>query len=161
MGHSLYEQIIAFEQSLEALEQAVSEQSKPEFGPEFRPESKPKKSPETAKTSTDVETSQPHALQKGFQTDSVSEQANQLQAQFHDIVTVATTADMSPQIEQRIRPLKTEAHRRLRLLGVEAMRFQSAKQPANIEKCRTQMQAHLFQIRQFMQAIADVIEPEE
>lgn len=150
MGHSLHEQIVAFKQSLESLEKAVSEQSKQE------------ESPKAEEASSNANTAQTHALQTGFQTEfqagSISQQANQLQAQFQGMVTAATPADMPPQIEQRIRPFKIEAHRRLRLLGVEAMRFQAAKQPANIEKCRKQMQAHLLEVRQFIQAIADTIE---
>ncbi|MEO1636818.1 MAG: hypothetical protein AAFS04_17250 [Cyanobacteria bacterium J06631_9] len=147
MGHSLHERITAFEQSLKSLEKAVLEQSKLA------------ESPKGGKLSSDGTTAQTHALQGGFQAGSISQQANQLQAQFQEMLTAATNADMPPQIEQRIRPFKTEAHRRLRLLGVEAIRFQAAKQPANIEKCREQMQAHLLQVRQFIQAIADTIEP--
>ncbi|MEO1393240.1 MAG: heterocyst frequency control protein PatD [Cyanobacteria bacterium J06634_5] len=66
---------------------------------------------------------------------------------------------MVPSTMQRLRSYQTEAHRRLRLLGVEAMKLRAAKQPDTVEKVRSQLSDHLAQLTQFTQAIADEIRP--
>lgn len=83
----------------------------------------------------------------------VSQQVAELSAQFQKILSTIASTNLTPQTEQQIRPYQTEAHRRLRLLSIEAMRLRTAKQPQTIEKGRSQLSAHLTQIQQFVQAM--------
>lgn len=79
----------------------------------------------------------------------------QIQRQFQEILAVIAAIDLPPAVEQRLRPLQTEAHRRLRLLGIESMRLKTAKQQMTLDKVRSQLQAHIEQLQGFAQAIAD------
>ena len=88
---------------------------------------------------------------------AVQRQAVQLQQQFQQILAAIAETDLTPAVEQRLRPHQTEAHRRLRLLGIEAMRLQAAKQAATVERQRSQIQAHTQALQQFIQAMADEI----
>ncbi|MEL6604500.1 MAG: heterocyst frequency control protein PatD [Cyanobacteria bacterium J06614_10] len=91
---------------------------------------------------------------------SLAQQAGQLRAQFQQIITDLAEADISREIEQRIQPYQTEAHRRLRLLGVEAMRLRTARDPARLAAVRSQLQDHLKQLQQFTSAIATEVCPQ-
>jgi len=86
--------------------------------------------------------------------DSVWRQSNQLQQQFQEILATIDNNDLEPAVEMQLRPLQTESHRRLRLLIIEAMRLRTAKQPATVEKTRSQLSAHVSQLLQFAQAMA-------
>lgn len=88
---------------------------------------------------------------------TVQPQISQLQNQFQSILT-ATAADAAPSVK-RLRPYQTEAHRRLRLLGIEAMRLRTARQPATLERQRSQLQTHLTELQKFAQAMADQVCP--
>lgn len=88
---------------------------------------------------------------------AIQRQVTQLQQQFQQILVMIANADLDPAIEQRLRPHQTEAHRRSRLLGIEAMRLQAAKQTATIERQRSQVEAHANQLQKFVQAIADEV----
>jgi len=81
----------------------------------------------------------------------------QLQTQFQKLLAITTADDMNPEIEARVRPLQTEAYRRLRLLTMEVTRLQTAKQPATVEKSRSQINDHLNALLQFAQGIADEV----
>lgn len=82
-----------------------------------------------------------------------------VQAQLQKIVATLAAVDIPPAVEQRLRSYQTEAHRRSRLLGIEAMRLKTAKQPNTIERVRSQIKAHLSQLQQFVQAIAGEVCP--
>ncbi|MGI8936553.1 MAG: heterocyst frequency control protein PatD [Phormidesmis sp.] len=88
---------------------------------------------------------------------AIQQQQFQLQRQFQDILATVASADIDPAVEQQLRPHQTEAHRRLRLLGIEAMRLRTAKQPATLERQRSQLQTHLSELQKFVQAIADQV----
>lgn len=88
---------------------------------------------------------------------TVQQQIAQLQNQFQSILT-ATAADAGPSAKH-LRPYQTEAHRRLRLLGIEAMRLRTARQPATLERQRSQLQTHLTELQKFAQAMADQVCP--
>lgn len=87
------------------------------------------------------------------QSTDILQRSLQLQTQFQEILAIVTTDDINPQTEARLRPLQTEAHRRLRLLSMEATKLKTAKQPATIEKTRSQLTRHLASLMQFAQAI--------
>lgn len=88
----------------------------------------------------------------------VQQRATQLQQSFPKLLQQLTeTTTLEPAAHQRLRPYQTEAHRRLRLLSVEAMKLRTAKQPETLEKVRSQLQEHLTQLTKFIQAIADEI----
>lgn len=84
-------------------------------------------------------------------------QVTQLQQQFQQILAIIASLDLDPAVEQRLRPHQTEAHRRSRLLGIEAMRLQTAKQPATINRQRSQVEDHVKQLQKFVQAMADEV----
>lgn len=86
--------------------------------------------------------------------DSIWRQSTQLQQQFQEILATIDNNDLEPAVEMQLRPLQTESHRRLRLLSIEAMRLRTAKQPATVEKTRSQLSAHVSQLLQFAQAMA-------
>ena len=88
---------------------------------------------------------------------AVQRQVVQLQQRLRQILAMIAETDLTPAIEQRLRPHQTEAHRRSRLLGIEAMRLQAAKQTATIERQRSQLQAHTQALQQFIQVIADEV----
>ena len=71
--------------------------------------------------------------------------------------TILETTNLEPIAHQRLRTYQTEAHRRVRLLSIEAMKLRTAKQPETLEKVRSQLQEHLDQLTKFIQAIADEI----
>ncbi len=88
---------------------------------------------------------------------TVQRQVTQLQQQFQQTLVTVANADLDPAVEQRLRPHQTEAHRRSRLLGVEAMRLRTAKQTATINRQRSQIKDHAKQLQKFVQAMADEI----
>jgi len=98
-----------------------------------------------------------HKTEGSTQPQTVLQRTLHLQAQFQEILEVTTADDMDPQVEARLRPLQTEAHRRLRLLTIEATRLQTAKQPVTLEKSRSQFNAHLDALLQFAQGIANEV----
>lgn len=88
---------------------------------------------------------------------TIQQQQVQLQGQFQSMLATAANADIAPMVEQQLRPHQTEAHRRLRLLGIEAMRLRTAKQPATLERQRSQLQTHLSELQKFVQAMAEQV----
>jgi len=83
----------------------------------------------------------------------ISQQSALLPAQFQAIIAALNDAQLSPAVERQMGTYQTEAHRRLRLLGIEAMRLRTARQPASIARGQQQMSAHVSQLRQFVQAM--------
>ncbi len=65
--------------------------------------------------------------------------------------TVSSAAELA--IEREIQSYQTEAHRRLRLIGIEAMKLRTARQPITISRGRSQLISHLHQLSQFVQAM--------
>ena len=90
---------------------------------------------------------------------AIQQQQLQLQGQFQKMLATVAIADIDPAVEQQLRPHQTEAHRRLRLLGIEAMRLRTAKQPATLERQRSQLQTHLSELQKFVLAMADQVCP--
>lgn len=88
---------------------------------------------------------------------SVSQSVAHLHQQFQAIIAAFEAAHINPQTEQQIRPFLTESHRQLRLAGIEAMRLQTAKQAATVEKQRSLIQSHLAQLQKFASAIANEV----
>lgn len=88
---------------------------------------------------------------------AVQKQAIQLQQHFQTIVAAIAITPLDLHKEQRLRPYQTEAHRLLRLMGVEAMRLKTAKQPETLAKGRSQLTTQLTQLQSFAQAIADEV----
>lgn len=88
---------------------------------------------------------------------TLQRQVTQLQQQFQQVLAIIASVDLDPAVEQRLRPHQTEAHRRSRLLGIEAMRLQTAKQPATINRQRSQVEDHVKQLQKFVQAMVDEI----
>ncbi len=88
---------------------------------------------------------------------TIQQQQAQLQKQFQSILATIVNTDIPPLVERQLRPYQTEAHRRLRLLGIEAMRLRTAKQPATLERQRSQLQTHLSELQKFVQAMADQV----
>jgi hypothetical protein len=100
---------------------------------------------------------------------AINQQIIQLQQQFQailatvaaveaDCVSSTNSADASnvdPDQVQRLRPFQIEAHRRLRLLAIEAMRLAAAQQTATLERGLQQVQAHLGALQTFARAMAD------
>jgi hypothetical protein len=87
---------------------------------------------------------------------SFSEGVTQLQRQFQGLIAMLSDDNgLTVQVEQRIRPYQTEAHRLLRLLGVDSLRWQAAKQPATVESLRSRLAQQLSQLQAFVQAIAN------
>lgn len=95
-------------------------------------------------------------LQTDIQNDSatVPPRVMKLQAEFQQIVASLSQANLTPEVEQRLRPCQTEGHRRLRLLGIAAMRLRTAKQVKTIEQVRSQIEDHLIQLEKFVRAMA-------
>ncbi|MEL6259588.1 MAG: heterocyst frequency control protein PatD [Cyanobacteria bacterium J06626_6] len=94
------------------------------------------------------------AISTTAETLPIESHLSQLRAQFQQIIADLADTDIELGIEQRTRSYQTEAHRRLRLLGVEAMRLRTAKDPVRSAAVRSQLQDHLDQLRQFTAAIA-------
>ena len=90
---------------------------------------------------------------------AIQQQQLQLQGQFQTMLATVAIADIDPAVERLLQPHQTEAHRRLRLLGIEAMRLRTAKQPATLERQRSQLQTHLSELQKFVQAMADQVCP--
>ncbi len=82
-------------------------------------------------------------------------QLDQLQSRFQSIVTEIAEADIELAVEQRLRPLQTESHRRLRLLSLELAKLPMAKQPETLARSQSNIQDHLTQLQRFLQAMAD------
>ena len=127
---ALHEQISAFMRSLSHLKRQLQDSS--QIG--------------TSRTS-------PQAQHQPKADISLSQALLALQNQFQAIVSSASQADIDPKAEQSLMSYQTEAHRRLRLLQVEAMRLQTARQPETIERVRSQIGEHLNQVQQFAQAM--------
>ena len=92
---------------------------------------------------------------------TVPQRVTKLQAEFRQIVASISQADLTPEVEQRLRPCQTEGHRRLRLLGIEAMRLRTAKQAETVERVRSQLEDHLTQLEKFVEAIANEMDNPE
>ncbi|MEL6551910.1 MAG: heterocyst frequency control protein PatD [Cyanobacteria bacterium J06621_11] len=84
---------------------------------------------------------------------AVSQSLRQLQNQFQAIISAVDSGDIDPKAEQSLMSYQTEAHRRLRLMTIEAMRLQTARQPQTVERVRSQLKDHLSQVQQFVQAM--------
>lgn len=84
---------------------------------------------------------------------AVSQSLSQLQNQFQAIISAVDSSDIDPKAEQSLMSYQTEAHRRLRLMTVEAMRLRTARQPQTVERVRSQLKDHLSQVQQFVQAM--------
>lgn len=137
----LCHQFNTFNQSLSALQQAIE--------PITKPADKP------ATTHLDA-----------IAASEICEQVNNLQQQFQSILVALSSAvsesAIAPAVAQRIGPYQTEAHRRVRLISIESMRLKTARQPALIDRVRSQLLRHLSQLQQFMQAMtAEVCEAED
>ncbi len=85
----------------------------------------------------------------------ILQQVGSLQSQFQSIVSAIDAAELSPAVEQALRPYQTEAHRRLRLLSVESMKLRTARAPETVAQVRSRLKAHLDQLQQFASAIAN------
>ncbi|MGC1307797.1 MAG: hypothetical protein WA885_11245 [Phormidesmis sp.] len=88
---------------------------------------------------------------------ALQQQVARFQSQFQKTLAAIAETDFPPTVEQRLRPLQTEAHRRSRLLGIEAMKLKTARSPETLTTVRSQIKAHLQPLRQFVQAIADEV----
>ena len=99
--------------------------------------------------------------ESSFNASAAQTQMIQLQQHFQKIIAAiaitSTYPRSDPEREQRLRPYQTEAHRLLRLMGIEAMKLKTAKQPKTIAKGRSQLTAQLNQLQPFAQAIADEV----
>lgn len=87
----------------------------------------------------------------------VRQQLLQCQPLFQEIVAQLANADLTSVVEQRIRPAQTEAHRLLRLMGVDAMRLAAAKKPETKDKLRSQLLTQTERLQGFLQVIADAM----
>ena len=90
----------------------------------------------------------------GVDAKAIEQQSTQLQGQFQQILANLNSCDLPPTVEMRLRPLQTESHRRLRLLGIEAIRLRTAKQATTLAKVQSQLSGHLAQLIQFADAMA-------
>ena len=88
---------------------------------------------------------------------AVKTQTIQLQQHFQKIIAAIAITPTDSAKEQRLRPYQTEAHRLLRLIGLEAMKLKTAKQAATIAKGRSQLTTQLNQLQPFAQAIANEV----
>ena len=77
---------------------------------------------------------------------------------FQNVVASLAAADLTPAMEQRVRPAQTEAHRLLRLMGVDAMRLSAAKQPETMERLRSQLLSQTERLQGFIEVIAQAVE---
>lgn len=80
-------------------------------------------------------------------------QIAQLQPEFQKIMAMVSAADLTFEAEQRLQPYQTEAHRRLRLLSVSAMKLRTAKQVETLQGVRSQIKDHLIQLQKFAEAM--------
>lgn len=81
----------------------------------------------------------------------------QLQPAFQEIVASLAGSAFDPAVEQRLRPLQTEGHRRLKLAGIAAMRLKAAKQAKTLAEARSQVSEHLLQLQKFLEAMAEML----
>ncbi|MEM6449337.1 MAG: hypothetical protein AAF703_03385 [Cyanobacteria bacterium P01_D01_bin.105] len=81
----------------------------------------------------------------------------QCQPMFQQVMSCLAEVRLTPAVEQRLRPAQTEAHRLIRLMGVDAMRFQTAKQPESFEKVRAQLLSKTERLQGFVQVLAKAI----
>lgn len=102
----------------------------------------------------------PNTEDTPLHTKQISQQATSLPAQFQKIIATLSTTQLHPTVEQQIGTYQTEAHRRLRLIGIEAMRLRTAKQPVSILRSRQQLCTHVTQLQQFVQAMHTAINPQ-
>jgi len=70
----------------------------------------------------------------GFQTP-----VGELQIFFQEQLLSLTGDALAPEVEQRLQALQVEINKQLRLLGMDALFLQSARQPATVEQRRSQM----------------------
>ncbi len=101
-----------------------------------------------------------HSLQQLMADEAIDpaiilQQTSSLQPQFQSIVEAINIAELSPAVEQTLRPYQTEAHRRLRLLSVESMKLKTARAPETVSQVRSRLKTHLDQLQQFASAIAN------
>ena len=82
----------------------------------------------------------------------------QLQQQFSQVIAAIAATSLSEAQNAQLRPCQTEAHRRLRLLGVEVMKIRTAKQPETLAATRSQVIGHLEEIQAFVQKMAQVLD---
>ena len=92
-----------------------------------------------------------------FNASAVQTQTIHLQQHFQKIIAAIAITPIDPETEQRLRPYQTEAHRLLRLMGIEAMKLKTAKQPETIAKGRSQLTTQLNQLQPFAQAITNEV----
>lgn len=95
-----------------------------------------------------------HQPEKEQHTQTLSSQVIQLQPQFQRIVTRLSESNLTPAIEQKLRPLQTEGHRQLKLAGISAMRLKTAKQAQTTLAMRSQVNQHLSQLQVFLESMA-------
>lgn len=124
----LSEQLASFEKSIEAFQTAVG-------------------GPKTAQTSTAQTSDVP------LNTKQISQQSTSLPTQFQKIIVALSETQLAPTVGQQMSTYQTEAHRRIRLIGIEAMRLRTAKQPASISRSQQQLNTHVTQLQQFVQAM--------
>jgi hypothetical protein len=99
---------------------------------------------------------------------AIHQQIIQLQQQFQAIlaaisaveecnpsIALSADPDIHPATVQRLQPFQVEAHRRLRLLAVEAVRLKAAQQTATLQRSLQQVQTHLSALQIFAQAMVD------
>ncbi|MFK8182676.1 MAG: hypothetical protein AB8B99_04825 [Phormidesmis sp.] len=87
----------------------------------------------------------------------LQQQLLQCQSLFQKIVAQLAASDLTPEIEQRVRPAQTEAHRLLRLMGVDGLRLAAAKRPETLAKLRAQLLTQTESLQGFVQVIFDVL----
>ncbi|MEO1791811.1 MAG: hypothetical protein AAFR25_06270 [Cyanobacteria bacterium J06629_19] len=95
-------------------------------------------------------------------TAQILEQSTQLSADFQQIIETTNEEHLNPVAEnstaaQQIKTYQTEAHRRLRIIGIEAMKLKTARQPTTVERGRSQLASHLEQLGQFAQAMREAL----
>jgi len=104
---------------------------------------------------SDIETTStgPTSVPASLDVEQISQLSKLLPTQFQEIIAGLSDGQLNPTVEQQISTYQTEAHRRLRLIGIEAMRLRTARQPANISRVCAQLSEHLTQLQQFVQAM--------
>ena len=84
-------------------------------------------------------------------------QVMQLQQQFLQVIEAIAATSLSESQSVQLRPCQTEAHRRLRLLGVDVMKLKTAKQAETRAAAHRQIVAHLEEIRAFAQKMTQIL----
>jgi len=91
---------------------------------------------------------------------STLSQQQTCQRLFQEIVTHLADADLTPTADACIRPAQTEAHRLLRLMGVDVMRLKAAKRPEVAKKLRSQLLNQTERLQGFGQAMLEALRAE-